>query len=151
MLRKTLRTLRIALANGITRASRHLAAVCHAQCYGLTTFGRFEENLGSRVSVGSEARRADYACLSLTVEPPVAAGSAGLERETESHLADSASSGGRHSRIVNTTPNHGAATNSSVRHGTCSHRHLSARHAGAAPAPPVAELEVVRRCFTARV
>jgi hypothetical protein len=37
------------------------------------------------------------------------------------------------------------ASNSSVRHGTCFRRHLSAHHAGAAPHSAVAELGVVRR------
>jgi len=40
-----------------------------------------------------------------------------------------------------------AAANRSVRHGTCYRRHLSARHAGAAPHSAAAELEVVRRSY----
>jgi len=35
-----------------------------------------------------------------------------------------------------------------VRHGTCFRRRLSTCHAGAAPHSAVAELEVVRRCYT---
>ena len=42
------------------------------------------------------------------------------------------------------------SANRSVRHGTCFHRRLSAHHAGAAPATPVAELGVVRRFCASR-
>ncbi len=41
-------------------------------------------------------------------------------------------------------PNHALQRTDPAGHGTCFRRHLAAHHAGAAPAPPVAELGVVR-------
>jgi hypothetical protein len=82
--------LTTALAGGITRASRHLSAVCHAQCEGFTTFARFEENVRLARLRRLRGKERRLRLQSAGLEPPAAAGSAGLEREPPERQGHSA-------------------------------------------------------------